>query len=280
MPKSKKKSLKPSIRRHLALFDVHVPHNINLSPIISFIKDYKPTDFIIGGDYLNLEWASHWNEREFKYIGLEKLSRMLTNEILAGKKLLQELNDVLPKDCNKYYIPGNHEEWLYWACMTYPALAGGLTLGVENITFKSDLADIRKQVLSDLLAEKLETAKIGFKMLKYEKELTLGRINYIHGHQVSTVAAMKRKYPARNVVCGHHHTHLVESLHNSGDQKQTTQYTFVPCLTKLSPGYLKDGSTRWMNGFWIADVLPTGQYSGQVLRVVDGCVMYGGKIYT
>ncbi len=263
----------------MALFDVHVPHNIDLSPVLKFAKWYKPTDFIIGGDYLNLEWASHWNEKEFKYIGLEKLSGMLENELLSGKKVLEQIANSLPKDCNKYYIPGNHEDWLYWSCLTYPGLAGGLTLGVEQMTFKSDLAAIRKQVLADLLIKFLDTDRLGFKVLPYDKELTLGKITYIHGHQVSTPAALKKKYPARNVVCGHHHTHLVESLHNSGDQRQTNQYVFVPCLCKLSPGYLKGRTTRWMNGFWTADILPSGQYDGKVIRINDGTIIYGDKVF-
>jgi len=275
--KSKPVALKP--RRHLALFDVHVPHNIDLSPVINFAKWYKPTDFIIGGDFLNLEWASHWNEREFKYIGLEKLSGMLENELLSGKKVLEQLTAALPKDCSKYYIPGNHEEWLYWACLSYPSLAGGLTLGVEQMTFKSDLAAIRKQVIADLIAKFLKLDDLGYKILPYDKELSLGKITYIHGHQVSTPAAMKRKYPARNVVCGHHHTEMRELLFNSGDLRQTNQYVFVPCLSRLSPGYLKGRTVRWANGFWIADILPTGNFSGQVVRIIDNKVVHGGKIF-
>lgn len=270
----------PKLSRHLGLFDMHVPHHIDLSPVISYIKDYKPTEFIIGGDFLNLEWASHWNEKEFKYIGLEKLSGMLQKELEAGRQVLKELTSALPKDCNRYYIPGNHEEWLYWACMTYPALAGSVTLGVEEMTFKSDLAEIRKQVVSDLLAKHLKTDEINMKVLRYGKELNIGKITYIHGHQVSSAAAMRRKYPARNVVCGHHHTQEIETQHNSGDQKATNQYVIVPCLTGLAPGYLQDGSTRWLNGFWTCDVLPSGNFDGRIVKVIDGCVLVNGKCYT
>lgn len=284
MPKAKPESSSPAetprIRRHVFLADVHVPHNINLSPIVGFVKDYKPTHFIIGGDFLNLEWASHWNEKEFKYIGLEKLRGMLEKELEAGRKALRELNSVLPDDCEKYYIPGNHEEWLYWACMTYPALApGSVTLGVEQMTFKSDLAEIRKQVVADLLTKYLGTEEIGFQVLRFGKELNLGRITYLHGHQVGSIAAMKRKFPARNVVCGHHHTEAIETQHNSGDLKSTNQYVMVPCLCRLSPGYLTDGSTRWVNGFFTADVLPTGNFDGKIVKIVDGCIMANGKLY-
>lgn len=269
----------PKVTKHLALYDVHVPHNIDLKPVLDFTKDYQPDYFIIGGDFLNLEFASHWNESLFKQIGLEKIGKMLRQEIAAGKKVLQDFNAVLPKDCKKVYIPGNHEEWLFWATTMYPALAGSVELGVDKMTYKSDLAQIKKQALSNLLAQFLETDKIGMKVLPYEEELNIGKITYIHGHQAGNLAALKRSYPARNVVCGHSHTHEVATLHNSGQEGSAHQYVIVPCLCHLSPGYLKNAATRWLNGFWVADVLPNGLFDGKVIKVLNGQIVYNGKLY-
>ena len=193
--------------------------------------------------------------------------------------MLRQLVAALPEDCNKYYIPGNHEDWLYWACLTYPQLAGGISLGVEQMTFKSDLADIRKHVLADLLREHLKTDELNMKVLPFGKELVLGKLTYIHGHQVGTLTSMQKKFPARNMVCGHHHTHQVTTTHNSGDEKKANQYVMVPCMCKLSPGYLTDGSTRWLNGFWTAEVLSNGLFDGRVIKVLDGKVIFNGKVY-
>jgi hypothetical protein len=267
------------VHRHAALFDVHVPHHIELAGILKFIQEYKPTEFVLGGDFMNLEWASHWNEKEFAHIGFEKLSKMLQQEFEAGRKVLRDIASALPKDCKKYYIPGNHEDWLYSACLEYPGLAGPVDLGVDRMVYTSDLARIRKQVLAELLAKHLETDKVGFDVLPFGKELVLGKLTYIHGHQVGSLTAMKRKFPARNVVCGHHHTHLVDTLHNSGDARRANQYVMVPCLCHLAPGYLNDSSTRWLNGFWIADVLGNGLFDGKVIKVIDGKVLYGGNVY-
>jgi UDP-2,3-diacylglucosamine pyrophosphatase LpxH len=267
------------MRRHCALFDLHVPHNINLSPVISYIKDYQPTDFIIGGDFLNLEWCSHWNEREFSYVGLEKLSMMLKQEMNAGKDVLNQLNKVLPENCNKYFLPGNHERFLYWACMTYPALAGTVTLGVDSMTFKSDLAEISKRAIASLLEKHLDTASFGVKVLPYGKELQLGKITYIHGDSAPSMNAMKKRFPARNVVAGHLHTHEVSTIHNSGDTRAANQYVLAPCLCELAPGYLKDNSTRWLQGFWTADVYPSGHFDGRVVKVIDGSTISNGKVY-
>ena len=46
------------VQRHLAIYDTHIPHNINLRPVYNFIEHYRPTHFIIGGDFLNLEWVN------------------------------------------------------------------------------------------------------------------------------------------------------------------------------------------------------------------------------
>jgi len=267
------------VKRHCALFDLHIPHHINLSPVYAFIKEYRPTDFILGGDYIDCQYASHWQEKVFAILGLEKVSKHLYQEFEAGKEVLHKLDSILPKDCRRYYMPGNHELFLLWACMTYPALAGGVGLGINKITFKSDLDKIKNKVLADLIKKYLDTQSVNFKVLPYSKELQLGKITYVHGDSAPSINAMKKKYPARNIVAGHIHSEIIDTIHNSGDTRRANQYVFVPCLCNLSPGYLRDGSSRWLNAFWIADVLSTGHFSGQIVKVIDGCVPFNGKIF-
>jgi hypothetical protein len=266
-------------KRIVALYDMHVPLNIDLKGVLAYIKDRRPTDLIIGGDYLNLEYMSHWNDTLFPTIGFEKVGKMLNQEFEAGIKVLKDINAVLPENCNKFFIPGNHEAWALEACLKYPQLAGGLDLGVSKLTFKSDLAKIKKQVLANLLRKFLKTDEIGMKVLDYEKELTIGKQTFIHGHTVSSPTAMQKQYPACNVICGHHHSELIITTHNSGQERKANQYTFVPCLTRLSPGYLKNSSTRWLNGLYTSDVLSNGLFAGHVVKVLDGYVIEGGKIY-
>ena len=44
----------------VALFDVHIPHNIPLGGVYDFLNDEKPDVVIIGGDFLNVDSLSHW----------------------------------------------------------------------------------------------------------------------------------------------------------------------------------------------------------------------------
>lgn len=266
-------------RKHLAIFDVHAPHNIKLDGVLKFTKDYAPTEFIIGGDFLNFEWASHWSEGVFATIGLEKLQTMLQQEVAAGRKVLEQFEEVLPKDCKKYYVLGNHENFYFWAALKYPQLAGGVNLHVDKMTFKSDIAKIEKEVLAEMIGGLLKTDELGYKMPPYCQELTLGKLTYVHGHNASSLPALQKQYPATNAVMGHHHTHQVLTTHSGGSGKNANQYVMVPALCGLCPGYLKSSSTRWLNGLWIADVLSNGLFDGKVIKVLDGKIAYAGKVY-
>ena len=81
-------------RRHVAYCDVHVPHEIPFGPILDFQHDYAPTDIIINGDFLNLEHASHWNERVFKRKGDVEIGKALRGELGADKIGAGKINGV------------------------------------------------------------------------------------------------------------------------------------------------------------------------------------------
>src|ERR1019366_5421372 len=193
------------VRRHLALADVHAPHNIELSGVLAYTKEYAPTDFIILGDFVNFEWASHWSEGVFANIGLEKLKAMLHQEAAAARSVLDQFEKVLPKDCKKHYVLGNHENFLFWAALKYPQLAGGVDLHVDKMDFKSDIAKIEKEVLAEMIRKLLGTDELGYDVLPYCKELVLDKIVYSHGHQSGSLAALQKQYPGQNCVIGHHH---------------------------------------------------------------------------
>jgi len=255
------------VQRHIALADVHSPWNILFKSLLAYIKKYQPTHFIILGDFLNLEFASHWNERLFKHIGLISLKENLKKEIDAGRKLLGQITEALPKDCKKYYVPGNHEAWLFYICLYYNVI--NFPLKVSAINYKSDLGKIMNKKLAEILRDQLKTEELGFEVLPYNQELKIGKISYFHGHQFRNLNALKRSHPGKNCVMGHHHTHQVDTVHG-GKSGRAFQYVAIPCLCKLSPGYLKDGSTRWLNGFWQADVASNGLFDGKVVKILNG----------
>lgn len=257
-------------QRHIAYCDVHVPHEIPFGPILEFQKDYSPTDIIINGDFLNLEHASHWNERVFRLKGEKEMKRALHGELAAGQDLLARIRRASPR-ARIWFVPGNHESWLYWVALNYPQF--GVLLATEkdpDLTYRSDLARHGDRALAELLARYLQTEKMRIKVLPYNEPLELGKITYLHGHQL-TIGNSPRLYPTKNLVFGHHHTH-----NDSGDPRFVVQHVAVPCMTKLGPkhhAYRQMKAGRWLNGFWIADVLSNGLFDGRVKKVLGGKVM-------
>lgn len=259
-------------QRHIAYFDVHVPHNIDFKPVLAFQKDYKPTDIIIGGDFLNLEWASHWNEAVFKEVGFETIRENIGLECEAGRELLADIRRASPR-ANMHFIPGNHEHWLYQAALYFPAIGIPFPAGLTRIGFRADLAKQGNEALSFILSRTLQAEKFKMRVLPYNEHLTLGKINYLHGHQFNSPASTARLYPTKNIVYGHHHTHHTITLNDNGDAGTAVQHVAVPCMTELAPGYLRDKSTRWLNGFWLAEVLDNGLFDGRVKKILGGNVM-------
>lgn len=260
-------------RRHVAYCDVHVPHEIPFGPILDFQHDYAPTDIIINGDFLNLEHASHWNERVFRKMGEDSVGKALREELGAGQELIARIRRASPK-ARLWFVPGNHEAWLFWVALYYPQF--GILLGKEiSKTYKADMAREGDRALAELLSRYLQADKFKMRVLPYNEPLELGKITYLHGHQL-TIGNSPRLYPTRNIVFGHHHTHNTVTLNDSGDPRYVVQHVAVPCMTRLGPkhhAYRQTKSGRWLNGFWIADILPNGLFDGRVKKVLGGKVM-------
>jgi len=255
--------------RHLAVFDVHAPHHseAGVNRVCEFAKEYKPDHFIIGGDFLNLEWASHWNDKMFKKLGEWQIQQWLKQEIEAGKDILARFRKAAGKKAKFWYIPGNHEEWLWYAVIYQNILQHPFNLA--DINFKTDIKAMEADGLAWLLKRELELDKLGIECLPYNKELKLHKITYLHGHQVSQNNSAKH-YPGQNIVFGHHHIYKVTPLFNGGKKRNAIEHVACPALCNLSPGYLKNKSTRWLNGFWTADCQKNGLFFGQVRKILDG----------
>jgi len=48
------------LKKLIALFDVHIPYNINLDPVFEFIGDFKPNIVVLGGDAHDFTSLSSW----------------------------------------------------------------------------------------------------------------------------------------------------------------------------------------------------------------------------
>ncbi|GAF90117.1 unnamed protein product, partial [marine sediment metagenome] len=59
------------MKKIIAIFDCHIPENIGLKGVLEFIKDEKPQHLILGGDIMNMNALSRWEQAGGKSRKLE-----------------------------------------------------------------------------------------------------------------------------------------------------------------------------------------------------------------
>ena len=262
-------------RRHIGFFDVHVPVNIDMRVPLLFTLDYRPDIVVIGGDFLNGQWVSHWNEASFKRIGWDKLRRLVKDEFAAARDLLADIRRVAPR-AQIIYIQGNHERWLADASFKYPELQISVEANLDRVRVKSDLELLKNRELKGIIERELQTAKMKIDVLEYREALKIGRLLYLHGDQFSgskPTETSAARFPGMSVTFGHHHKHEVTPIFNQGDETKCYEHVAVPGMTTHAHGYLKTNSTTWMQGFWLADFDSRGFFDGRVKKVIKGNVI-------
>lgn len=264
--------IKQETGRNIAWFDVHSPHQNPLDGPLGFAHDMGVSDFIIGGDFLDCSWSSHWKESIFPELGFGKLREMFYKEMAAGENIISEIRKAIGKKARLWYIPGNHEAWLWYSVFKHRFISPPMAVDINRVHFKSDIEALIDLGLAQLLAEHLHADRYNMTVLAYNEPLKIGKVVYLHGHQFSgqnpTTSSIKR-WPSINLVMGHHHTEMVQTTFNEGNERDVHQHVICPALCGLAPGFLKDKSNRWMNGFWMARV-KDGLFSGNVIKVFDG----------
>ena len=259
-------------RRHVAFFDVHVPVNIDLKQAIDFSRDFRPDYFIVGGDFLNGQWVSHWNDGSFRRIGWDKLRDLVKEEFQAGQEVLSEIRKAMPK-ARIIYIPGNHEHWYADAAFKYPELQISVKCNLSKVRVRHDLELLKNRELKGIIERELRTEKFRIDVLEFNEPLKIGKLLYLHGHQFTgqrPTATSAARFPGVSLTFGHFHKHEVTPVFNQGDPRKCYEHVAVPCMTTHAHGYLKTQSTTWMQGFWLANFTSEGYFDGRVKKIIRG----------
>lgn len=236
------------MRRVLALYDSHYPHNVPLGTFLRYAKDFKPTDFILGGDNWDLGFLSHWNDGNFKNIGFDNIRERLWKEAKEFGSQLDDFREAMPK-ATFHYIEGNHENWLEQFSNKY-----------------SQMQDLSLESL-------LQLKKRGIKFLESRPTrdfIKIGKLYFKHGDQYGgsnpVKQALERSH--KSIVIGHHHGAITWSNYSDVDDKDQHVGFLVPCYAKRAPDYGHGMPNRWMNGFFWAHVkTETGNFSGGIQLV-------------
>ena len=205
----------------VALFDIHVPFNIPLDPVMQFIQDFKPTEVVIGGDAHDWSAVSAW---------VADQSRALVGGTIAQNYaelvsvVLRPLRKAAPQ-AKFIFLTGNHEDWLRKAKEADPNLSG--------------YVELEKNLPKEIQIIPLNQAY-------HVNE----HLCYLHGLYTTKYHAFQTVHAChKSVLYGH--THDIQRYTDISPVDVSTFYTGASCgcLCTLNPSFMKNKPNRWVNGF-------------------------------
>ena len=240
---------------YLVVADLHIPeHNmIPIKSIFYLMDDVKFDGFINLGDYVDLGCISHWNKtRKLTSEGMK-----LKEDYIIGNALLDEFDKRLPKDCDKRFLYGNHEDWYYQFIENVPMLEG-------------------------LLAPKdaLHLEERGYQISdQYNDIIQIGKLSFTHGIYTGLHYVKKHIDECKtNIMFAHLHSGRLRFESSPAKQLAIAGYA-LGCLCDMSPDYMKNKPNKWTHGFAIVHFFPNGDFDVDLKRIVRGKFVYNGKLY-
>ncbi len=100
----------------------------------------------------------------------------------------------------------------------------------------------------------------------------------IGGGQASAKKAVETW--CQNVVMGHFHTLQTFTKASPAQDSKRFTGTCLPCMCDLNPGYGRGRANKWVNGFGICSVRPSGDFNLFPIVISDGQFsMPDGQVY-
>jgi predicted phosphodiesterase len=240
----------------IALFwpDTHIPYENKpaCNAILHLMNDIKFDKFIIGGDFLDYSSISHWNKNKHRTLEMKRLK----TEYIAGNVLLDEFDKRLPKNCDKYFLKGNHCVWVDDLLEEMPALEG--------------MVETESQLF---LKER------NYKISEYNELVKLGRLYTTHGMYAGG-NPIKKHLDELKVNILFFHTHTLGMMLSSSPARDIAFAGYnAGCVCDLGPEYLKKRPNAWTHGFAIGYFYPNGYFDIQLVRIVEGKFVFNNKFY-
>lgn len=254
-------------KRLIALYDQHYPHTIpafwnpaqpkKLSPVFRFIRDFDPHILVHGGDQLDLGSISHWNK------GKPRLTegKRLAHDYAGYNVLLDKLESVTRSLDTHVMLQGNHDYWIDMLVDELPQAMEGM---------------IEVQL-------KLNLKERGIKWIPNGKTWNAGKLYFHHGDwKLGYMPEFHAKAIGltfnRNMVYGHSHTEQSWTKVSPIDE-HAIQTQCVGTLSNLNPAWLRNRPSAWVNSFYVAYVMPNGNFHGHTVKIINNKFLYDGVLY-
>ena len=256
------------IKRIVLLPDFHHPH-INkpaVDAVFQFIKWFKPHAVNITGDAMNMDAVNHWKMARGakKYFEGKRLQKEYVN---FDEEILTPLEKLLPRDCEKVFMGGNHEDW------------------VDGLTEKLPQFEGMIEVETSLRLE--ERGWDWIPWIKYNARTDshtrgikqYGKLLVFHGQYWNKYHSAKTA-DSYSKSCAYAHTHDIQSYTKvTIDDRGFHTAQSIGCLCNTSPEFLKGRINRWVNAFGVLYVREDGNYNLYVPVIINGKFTFAGKTF-
>lgn len=238
------------------LSDIHLPFNIDLSPIFKYIKDLQPDQIILGGDIIDADGTfgiDGWTADKVQSDGIPAFNR----DVKLLRKLLQTFQEIAPK-AKLIYLEGNHEERYRRPLQRYEELLKGKFDLIKAVEFRGKWIPYGD----------------------YDSFYRVGDMLFTHGTIFPDAHSKKMAmaYLPSKVCYGHIHDFQSYTTHN-GDPRKPGRYAVTAgCLCGRLPDYKKGQPNKWVNGF-ISWACIDGVTTPTPILVENGKFCVGGKVY-
>lgn len=254
------------LRRFVALYDQHHPYTIpaffdqhnpkRLTPVLKFLRDFKPHIVVHGGDQLDLDVVSFWNKGKPR---LKEGSR-LHHDYESYNQVLDAVERVTPHADTVYFLEGNHEARIQLLIDEQPELEG--------------LIEVPKN---------LHLKEREYKWIPQRETAKIGKLYCIHGDWKNGILPQNHTRAAlqiynRNLLYGHCHSNQSATSVSPVDT-HPLQATAIGTLGNVNPYWRRNDASAWVNSFACGYVQANGNYQLYVINIVGGKFIFDGRLY-
>ncbi len=243
------------IIRGVFLSDIHLPYNVDLKGVFSFLEDYKPHQIILGGDIVDGPdyGVDSWKMEDVERRGFDCYDR----DVKLIRELVGVLNEKAPR-AEIIFLSGNHEERYDRLVRKYPKALKSI------FNLPKEFPEIKKWI------------KYG----DYDSFYKVGDCLFTHGTLYPDAHAKKmaQAYAPLKTVYGHIHDFQAYTTH-SGDPRKPARYALTAgCLCGRLPDYKHGTPNKWVSGF-VSWYSRNGCTTPTAHIIENGTFMIGGKLY-
>jgi hypothetical protein len=237
-----------------------------VNAVFQFIKWFKPHAVNITGDAMNMDAVNHWKMARGakKYFEGKRLQKEYNN---FDQDILTPLEKILPKECEKTFMGGNHEDWIDNLIEKLPQFEGMIEVET-SLRLEERGWEWIPWIYYD---ERTDSHVRGIK--QYGKLLVFHGQYWNKYHSAKTADSYSKS-------CAYGHTHDIQ-LYTKVTVDDVGFHTAqsIGCLCNTSPEFMKGRMNRWVNAFGILYVRENGNYNLYVPVIIDGKFTFEGKTF-